>query len=78
MAKPYPRGYAKQVGPDDYLSQEEAASLLKVSVGKIGLLIANGHLEPAETTERTWVRHVFLSPASHARALRAKRIGVNP
>lgn len=41
-----------QVGSPAWVSQREAARRLNVSVLRVGLLIANEHLEPAEDGER--------------------------
>ena len=35
--------------PPEWVSQADAATDLGVSVGKVGFLIASGHLEPSET-----------------------------
>lgn len=49
MARSYPQGYAVQVEPGAWVSQWEAAQILGVGILRIGWLVANGHLEPAET-----------------------------
>ena len=49
LARHYPRGYATRVERNDWVSQHDAGIELQVAIFTIGMLIANGHLEPAET-----------------------------
>ncbi len=48
----YATGSVVTLNPPDWVSQPDAARELGTNLGMIGLLIVNGHLEPAETSLR--------------------------
>ena len=53
MARRYPKySNVPQMESPAWVSQRQAARELSVSVLRIGLLMANEHLEPAEDSER--------------------------
>ncbi|THA70681.1 DNA-binding protein [Streptomyces sp. A0958] len=47
----YPKGLLRvpTVAMEDWISQHEAARILGISVGRIGMLISTGHLAPAHS-----------------------------
>ncbi len=52
MTRRYPKGMAVQAEPPDWVSQHDAARELGIHVLRVGFLISNEHLEPAETALR--------------------------
>ncbi|MFN2537309.1 MAG: hypothetical protein ABR549_04045 [Mycobacteriales bacterium] len=52
MTRRYPRGMAVNAEPPDWVSQCDAARELGIHILRIGNLISNDHLEPAETASR--------------------------
>jgi hypothetical protein len=52
MTRRYPKGMAVQAEPPDWVSQHDAARELGIHVLRVGFLISNDHLEPAETALR--------------------------
>jgi hypothetical protein len=52
MTRHYPKNMAVKLEAPEWVSQETAANELDVNLLRIGLLIANDHLEAAETTAR--------------------------
>ena len=77
MAKSYPEGYAVSVPEEEWLSQEQAARALGVSLPTVGLLIANDHLVPATTPTRRWgvvpTVDAFLQPGVTAASVSAEK-----
>lgn len=52
MTRRYPKGMAIQLEPPAWVSQYDAARELGINIFRIGNLISNDHLEPAETASR--------------------------
>lgn len=52
MTRRYPKGMAVQLEPPAWVSQHDAARELGINVLRIGNLISNDHLAPAETASR--------------------------
>lgn len=52
MTRRYPKGMAVQLEPPEWVSQHDAARELGINAFRIGNLLSNDHLEPAETASR--------------------------
>jgi hypothetical protein len=51
MIPHYPKGMSVKLNPPEWVSQHEAAKDLGIRLVRIGVLISNDHLEPAENTQ---------------------------
>ena len=51
MSRRYPKGYAVLLKQPAWVDQADAARELGVSMWRIGVLIANDHLQTAETSD---------------------------